>query len=147
MPPSPIFCQKIVFNWICKRKQCVIRQAQTSGLFLYGGCVTFSFTYKLISNCAPFSCRLARWCEKRKYSETSVSFVTWQAVAGRIPAMASDQQTFCCQHGASGPGQGSDGQVTSFFPSCAARTLQEGWPATWQDVRNRPLDVSKSRHS
>lgn len=69
-----------------------------------------------ISNGTPFSCRLARWCEKSKYSKSSVSFVTWQAVAGRIPAMASAQQTFCCQQGASGPGQGGDGQVTSFFP-------------------------------
>ncbi|KAI9520339.1 hypothetical protein NQZ68_018646 [Dissostichus eleginoides] len=29
--------------------------------------------------------------------------------------MASDQQTFCCQQGSSGPGQGGYGQVTSFF--------------------------------
>lgn len=48
-------------------------------------------------------------------SSYSVSVVTSQAVAGRDPGVASDQQTFCCQHGGSGLGQGSDGQVTSFF--------------------------------
>lgn len=45
----------------------------------------------------------------------NVSVVTSQAAAGRVPGMASDQQTFCCQQGGSGLGQGGDGQVTSFF--------------------------------
>lgn len=45
----------------------------------------------------------------------NVSVVTSQAVAGRVPGMASDQQTFCYQQGGSGLGQGGDGQVTSFF--------------------------------
>lgn len=45
----------------------------------------------------------------------SVSVVTSQAEAGRVPAMAPDQQTFCWQQGGSGLGQGGSGQVTSFF--------------------------------
>lgn len=76
----------------------------------------------------------------------SMSVVTSQAVAGRVPAVASDQQTFCCQQGGSGLGQDDDGQVTS-FSSCLAWALREEWPSGWQDVRHSPLDVSKSRHS
>lgn len=45
----------------------------------------------------------------------SVSVVTSQAAAGRVPGMALDQQTFCRQQGGSGLGQGGDGQVTSFL--------------------------------
>lgn len=53
----------------------------------------------------------------------NVSVVTSQAAAGRVPGMASDQQTFCCQQGGSGLGQGSDGQVTSFFLLHGMRTV------------------------
>lgn len=55
----------------------------------------------------------------RESGSESVSVVTSQAAAGRVPGMASDQQTFCCQRGGSGLGQGGDGQVTS-FSSCLA---------------------------
>lgn len=54
----------------------------------------------------------------------SVSVVTSQAAAGRVPGMASDQQTFCCQQGGSGLGQGGDGQVTSFFLLPGMRTVE-----------------------
>ncbi|KAG7229414.1 hypothetical protein INR49_012805 [Caranx melampygus] len=38
-------------------------------------------------------------------SSESVSVVTSQAVAARVPGMASDQQTFCYRQGGSGLGQ------------------------------------------
>lgn len=49
------------------------------------------------------------------FSSESVSVMTSQATVGRVPGMASDQQTFWCQQGSSGLGQSSNGQVTSFF--------------------------------
>lgn len=58
-------------------------------------------------------------------SETE-SVVTSQAMVGRVPGMASDQQTFCCQQGGSGLGQGSNGQVTSFFPPACTSAAGRG---------------------
>lgn len=71
------------------------------------------------------------WLFKNRESQSELSslfawcvhVVSSQAV-GRwrveFLALASDQQTFCCQQGGGGRGQGADGQVTSFFSSCLA---------------------------
>lgn len=60
---------------------------------------------------------------KAELPSESLSVMTSHCAAGRVPGMASDQQTFCCQEGGSGLGQSSDGQVTSFFFLPGKRTV------------------------
>lgn len=103
----------------------------------------------VINSIFPFCFKTVR--ANQNFFPSCARVVSSQAV-GRVrvefQALASDQLAFCCQQGGGGRGQGADGQVTSFF--CAfflVSRVEWGESAAWQDVRNSPLDVSKSRPS
>lgn len=148
MLPSPIFCYKIALKWIHKRKQSIIWQQQKSCLFKCTGCIKISFTWELISCVNPFFLQVnevTMW-EKQILQDRCV-FCDMASCGGQNSCYGFRPADLLLPAGSQWSRAGQQWPGHQLFSSCTTRTRQEGWPATWQDVRNRPLDVSKSRHS